>query len=98
MLENSGAVWFANTSANQAASKLRTSWWLRHCCCHLAAGYSTATTRLSTALAVVVVMLLTLSGTAIAGFRTHIAQLSMKVRIASHQPGTDVTEIGTITA
>lgn len=98
MLENSCAVWFVKASANQTASKLRTSWLLRHCRCHLAARFCTPTTRLGTSLAVVMVMLLAFSRTAIAGFCTHPAQLNVKVRIASHKPGADVAGIGTVAA
>ena len=64
----------------------------------MTAGLSTATARLGTSLTVVVVMLLALSGTAIARFCTHTAQLSMKVRIARHKPSTDGARIRTIAA
>jgi hypothetical protein len=44
------------------------------------------------------VMLFALNGTAIARFRTHPTQLSMKIRIASPETGTDVAHIGTVAA
>jgi hypothetical protein len=65
---------------------------------HLTAGFSTPTTRLGTATAMIVIMLFTFSRTAIAGFSTNSAQLNMKVRITSHKTGAKSTSISAVAA
>jgi|GEM_PF-4765783 len=71
--------------------------WLRHCCCHLTARLSTTPTRLSAPLAVVMIMLTTLSRTAIAGFGTDPTHFTMQVRVTRHQAGTQRTRVSTVT-
>lgn len=65
---------------------------------HLAAGLSTATAGCSTAFAVFVVVFLTLSSTALAGFGADAAHLTMESRIASHEPRAEVASVSTIPA
>lgn len=67
-----------------------------HCRSHLAAGFGTATARLSAAAAVLVVVLFALGSTASARLGTHTAQLSMKIRISRHEASADVARIRTV--
>jgi hypothetical protein len=71
---------------------------LRHCCCHLAARFSTAPTGGGATLTVFAIVFLALSRTAIARFSTDSAQLSVEVRLASHETSADVASIGAVSA
>ncbi len=71
---------------------------LCHCFSHLTARFSTTTAGLSTLLTVIVVVLLTLSRTALARFCTNRTQLSVQVRITSHEAGAKGAGIGAIAA
>lgn len=65
---------------------------------HLAARLSAAAAGLGAAFAVVAVVLLALSGTAIASFGADAAHLTMKVRIANHEAGAEVASVRTVPA
>lgn len=83
------------TACTQASAGSAT---LRHCRSHLTAGLSATAARRSTALAVVAVMFLALTRTAIAGFGANATHLSMNVGIAGHETGAECTGISTIPA
>ena len=65
---------------------------------HLTARFGTATTRFSTATAMLVVVLGTFSSTTIASIGTNRAQLHVEVGSAAHKSGTKSAKIGAITA
>lgn len=71
---------------------------LCHSGSHLAAGLGAATAGLGAALAVVMIVLLALSGTAIASFSTDAAHLCMEVRVTRHEAGAEVASVRTVPA
>jgi hypothetical protein len=68
------------------------------CFSYLTARFSTTTAGFGKLFTVIVVVFLILSRTAIAGFCTNRTQLSVQVRMTSHEPSANVANIGAIAA